>query len=292
MKTSLTIAFIGLGRMGRPMAAQLAAAGYLLRTCDKAPRAQLPGATACASPAEAAQGAKLVVTMLPDGKAVRAALLGRGGAAAALGRGSIVIDMSSSDPTGTRALGAELGKRGIRLLDAPVSGMVVGATNGTLTIMVGSSAALFAKVRPVLEVMGKAIYRAGPLGAGHAVKALNNYISAAGTIAAFEAVIIGRKFGLDPAVMTDIFNSSAGSNSTTRNKIKQHVLTGAFGSGFALALMAKDVGIAAGLAGALGVDAPLARKARDLWRAAERDLPAGADHTEMYRYLRGPKHKS
>jgi 3-hydroxyisobutyrate dehydrogenase len=271
------------------MAARLAAAGYLLRTYDKAPRARLPGATACGSPGEAARGAGIVITMLPDGRAVRSVLVGRGGAADALARGGIVIDMSSSDPTGTLALGVELAKRGLRLMDAPVSGMVVGARSGTLTIMAGGRAALLEKVRPVLEAMGKAIYRAGPLGAGHAVKALNNYISAAGTIAAFEAVLVGRAFGLDPAVMTDIFNSSAGSNSTTRNKIKQHVLTNAFASGFSLALMAKDVGIAADLARSLGVGAPLTRKTRQLWRSAELALPAGADHTEIYRYLKALK---
>jgi len=289
MKPLPTIAFIGLGRMGRPMAARLAAAGYLLRTYDKAPRVRLPGATACGSSGEAAKGAGIVITMLPDGRAVRSALVGRGGVADTLARGGIIIDMSSSDPIGTRALGADLAGRGLRLIDAPVSGMVVGARSGTLTIMAGGPAPTLAKVRPVLEAMGKAIYRAGPLGAGHAVKALNNYISAAGTIAAFEAILVGRAFGLDPAVMTDIFNSSAGSNSTTRNKIKQHVLTNAFASGFSLALMAKDVGIAAGLARSLGVDTPLARRTRDLWRAAGRAMPAGADHTEIYRYLKALK---
>jgi 3-hydroxyisobutyrate dehydrogenase len=123
------------------------------------------------------------------------------------------------------------------------------------------------------------------------VKALNNYIAAAGTVAAFEAVIVGRAFGLDPALMTDIFNSSAGRNSTTENKIRQHVLSRRFASGFALALMAKDVGIAAGLARSLHVDAPLMRRTRDLWRAAGRGLPAGADHTEIYRYLDRPARK-
>ena len=238
------IAFIGLGRMGRPMAARLVAAGYPLRVHDKASRVRLPGATSCASPAEVASGARVLVTMLPDGKTVRSALLGRSGAASALAAGSIVIDMSSADPVATRALGAELSRRGIELLDAPVSGRVDGARAGTLTIMAGGKAATLRKVRPVLEALGKETFLAGPLGAGHAVKALNNYIAAAGTIAAFEAVIVGRAFGLDPALMTDIFNPSAGRNSTTLNKVRQHVLSGEFASGLALALMAKDVGIA------------------------------------------------
>jgi 3-hydroxyisobutyrate dehydrogenase len=268
------------------MAARLGAAGYALRVYDKSVRARIPGAVACASPAQAANGAAVLIAMLPDGKAVRAVLLGRNGAASALGPKSIVVDMSSSDPMATRALGAELAARGIELLDAPVSGRVDGARAGTLTIMAGGKAATLKRVRTVLGMLGKRIFHAGPLGAGHAVKALNNYIAAAGTIAAFEAVIVGRAFGLDPALMTDIFNASAGRNSTTENKLKQQVLSRRFGSGFALALMAKDVGIAARLARSLGVDAPLTRKTRDLWRAARDGLPEDADHTEIFRYLR------
>ena len=289
-----TIAFIGLGRMGRPMAARLAAAGYALRVYDKGARPRILGATVCASAAECAHGAQVLITMLPDGKAVRSALLGRNGAAPALEPKSIVIDMSSSDPMATRELGADLAARGIELLDAPVSGRVDGARAGTLTIMAGGKAATLKKSAPGARGPGEKIFLAGPLGAGHAVKALNNYIAAAGTIAAFEAVIVGRAFGLDPALMTDIFNASAGRNSTTENKVKQQVLSGAFASGFALALMAKDVGIAEGLARALGMDAPLTRKTRDLWRAAQRRLPSNADHTEIYRYLDalGQKRKS
>ena len=286
------IAFIGLGRMGRPMAARLAAAGYAMRVYDKAVSARIRGASPCASPGEAALGAQVLITMLPDGRAVRSALLGLRGAAAALAPGSIVIDMSSSDPMATRELGRKLATRGIELLDAPVSGRVEGARNGTLTIMAGGNAATLRKVRPVFQVLGKRIFHAGPLGAGHAVKALNNYIAAAGTIAAFEAVIVGRAFGLDPKLMTDIFNNSAGRNSTTENKVKQHVLSGRYGSGFALALMAKDVGIAAALARAVGVEAPLTKRTRGLWRGAQAGLPEGADHTEMYRYLARPKPKS
>lgn len=282
-----TIGFIGLGRMGRPMAARLAAAGYGLRVHDKVAGVRVRGATNCSSPAEAAAGADVLVTMLPDERAVRAALLGRNGAAAALSPGSLVIDMSSSDPVATRELGAALAKWGLRLLDAPVSGRVEGARNGTLTIMAGGRAADLEHVRPVLEALGQRIFHAGPLGAGHAVKALNNYIAAAGTVAAFEAVIVGRAFGLDPALMTDIFNASAGRNSTTENKVKQHVLSGAFGSGFALGLMAKDVRIADALARSVGLQAPLTRRTREVWRAAERNLRAGADHTEIYRYLDG-----
>lgn len=157
--------------------------------------------------------------------------------------------------------------------------------------MAGGKPATLRKVRPVLEVLGNRIFHAGPLGAGHAVKALNHYIAAAGTIAAFEALIIGRTFGLDAVLMTDIFNASAGRNSTTENKVKQQVLSGKFASKFALSLMAKDVGIAAALARSLRVDAPFTRKTRELWRAAQGGRPAGADHTEIYCYLKGLERK-
>ena len=155
--------------------------------------------------------------------------------------GSVVIDMSSSSPVGTRELGPILEKRGIRLIDAPVSNGVKGATAATLAIMVGGDRAIFEQYRPLFEKLGNQIFHAGPLGAGHAVKALNNYVSAAGLVAACEAVITGQRFGLDPAVVVDILNASSGMNNTTKNKFKQHMLSGTFGAGFTTGLMAKDV---------------------------------------------------
>ena len=133
--------------------------------------------------------------------------------------------------------------------------------------------------------MGKQIFHVGPLGAGHAVKALNNYLGAAGTLAGFEALLVARALGLDPRPMLEAFNASTGRNYTTERKIPQQVLTGAFASGFRLALMAKDVGIAARLARDLGVEAPYLDHTLRLWRDAQRKLPRGADHTEIYRYL-------
>ena len=156
--------------------------------------------------------------------------------------------MSSADPTGTRALGAALEASGIEFMDAPVSGAVAGAKSATLAIMVGGTVSGLARVLPVLKAMGNQIFHVGPLGAGHAVKALNNYLGAAGTLAGFEALLIARAFGLDPKPMLDAINASTGRNSTTERKIGRDVLTGAFASGFKLALMAKDVSIAAELA--------------------------------------------
>jgi 3-hydroxyisobutyrate dehydrogenase len=262
--------------MGEPMAANLARAGFAVQSFDAA------GKGTRQSIREAASGADALVTMLPDGEVVREVVLE---ALPALQAGAVVIDMSSSDPSGTRALAAALAAKKVELVDAPVSGAVGKARDGTLAIMVGGQKDAVQRVDAVLRAMGREIFHCGPVGAGHAVKALNNYLGAAGTIAGFEALLVARAFGLDPKPMIDAINASTGKNSTTERKIPQQVLTGAFASGFKLALMAKDVGIAAGLARDLGVPAPYLRETLKLWRAAQRKLPAQADHTEIYRYL-------
>jgi len=258
------------------MAANLAREGFALRSFD------LNGSGSCRSIREAAKGAEALITMLPDGDAVREAVLD---ALPALKAGSVVIDMSSSDPVGTRALGLALSRNNVQFVDAPVSGAVAGAKDGTLAIMAGGNASTIKRISSILKTMGNRIFHVGPLGAGHAVKALNNYLGAAGTLAGFEALLVARAFGLQPRPMIEAFNASTGRNYTTERKIPQQVLTGAFASGFRLALMAKDVGIAAGLARDLGVETPYLDHTLKLWRDAQRKLPRGADHTEIYRYL-------
>ncbi|HUQ24615.1 MAG TPA: NAD(P)-dependent oxidoreductase [Burkholderiales bacterium] len=269
------VAFIGLGVMGQPMAANLAREGFAVQSFD------LKGNGNCKSIREAARGAEALVTMLPDGDAVREAVLE---ALPALSRGCVVVDMSSSDPLGTRALGAALAAKNVFLVDAPVSGAVVGARNATLAIMAGGEKAAFRKVLQVLQAMGKSIFHVGPLGAGHAVKALNNYLGAAGTLAGFEALLIARAFELDPKPMLEAINASTGRNSTTERKIARDVLTGAYASGFRLALMTKDVGIAAQLARGLGLETPFLKETLRMWREAQRRLPRDADHSEIYKY--------
>jgi 3-hydroxyisobutyrate dehydrogenase len=271
-----TVAFIGLGQMGKLMSANLAAGGYAVQSYD------LNGRGNRNSAKEAADGAHILITMLPDGAAVREAVLA---ALPGLQAGAIVVDMSSSDPAATRALEKELNRKQILLLDAPVSGSVVGARDATLAIMVGGDAEILKHVRPVLEKMGKKIFHCGPLGAGHAMKALNNYIGGSGTIAAFEALLVGKAFGLDPATMVEVFNASTGYNSTTQRKIPQQVLTNAFASGFSAALMTKDVGIADAIARLAKVPAPYLATTSKLWSQALKRLPRGADHTEMFHFL-------
>jgi len=258
------------------MAANLAREGFAVQSYD------LKGNGNCGSIREAAKGAQTLITMLPDGDAVREAVME---ALPVLPSGAIVVDMSSSDPMGTRALGVALAAKNVSLVDAPVSGAVMGARNASLAIMAGGDRAAFRKVLPVLQALGKDIVLVGSLGAGHAVKALNNYLGAAGTVAGFEALLIARAFGLDPDPMLQAINASTGRNYTTERKIPRQILTGAFASGFKLALMAKDVGIAAGLARDLGLPAPYLRETLRLWRDAQRKLPKGVDHTEIYHYL-------
>jgi 3-hydroxyisobutyrate dehydrogenase len=231
-----------------------------------------------------------VITMLPDGKIVRKVLCGQNDddkncVMTGLKPGSLIIDMSSSSPIGTRELGALLEKRGIKLIDAPVSNGVKGATAATLAIMVGGDPALFAQNKALFEKLGNPIFHAGPLGAGHAVKALNNYVSAAGLVSACEAVIAGQRFGLDAGVIVDILNASSGMNNTTKNKFKQHMLSGTFGAGFVTGLMAKDVRTALEVVEATGASSLLAKPCADIWNSMEQQLGFTSDHTEMFRYL-------
>jgi len=202
--------------------------------------------------------------------------------------GSLVIDMSSSAPVGTQALGAELAEARIRLVDAPVSGGVKRAVDGSLAIMAGGAAADVEAARPILAAMGKQIFLTGPLGSGHAMKALNNYVSAAGLAAAAEAVMVGERFGLASDTVVDILNASTGRNNATDNKLKQFILSRSFGSGFSLGLMAKDLRIALATAEATHTPTPLGAACVALWNAAERALGGAADHTEIARYLRDP----
>jgi len=295
--TSLSgkIGFIGIGTMGTPMAANLVKAGYKLMIYDADPEhtaalASTHELEVARSLPELGGSCPTVITMLPDGKVVRQVLCGEADnfgdcVAAGLDTGSLVIDMSSSSPIGTRELGAILEARGVRLIDAPVSNGVRGAIAGTLAIMVGGDRTLFEECRPLFEKLGNQVFYAGPLGAGHAIKALNNYVNAAGLVATCEAVIAGQRFGLDPGVIVDILNASSGMNNTTKNKVKQFMLSGAFNAGFTTGLMAKDVRTALEVAAAMGGSTRMARHTADIWNGAEQSLGAASDHTAIFRFL-------
>jgi 3-hydroxyisobutyrate dehydrogenase len=289
--TIRTVGFVGLGNMGEPMVRRLATAGYEVRAYDVADQARArlsgtAGVTVTTTPAEVADGADAVILMLPDSDVVEHVLLGDG----LLDRvrpPTVVADMSSSEPARTRALAERAASRGITLVDAPVSGGVVGARTGSLTIMTGGPADALEALGPVLGVLGARTVHAGDIpGAGHAIKALNNLMSAAHLLASSEAMLAGQAFGLDPAVMLDIVNTSSGRSGSTENKWPNYILPGTFDSGFSIAFMVKDMKIALQLAEAAGTPAPLSRAAVAAWAAADAEMPAAADHTEIARWLR------
>jgi 3-hydroxyisobutyrate dehydrogenase len=287
------IGFVGIGNMGTPMAGHLVKAGWRVHVYDVDTEkargfVKAHGGSACGSLADVGRQSDVVITMLPDGGVVRRVVLGEGASGdclmRGLARGAIVIDMSSSAPVGTRELGAELNRHGVLLLDAPVSGGVRGAVAATLAIMVGGDPALAERCAPLLSAMGRRFY-AGTLGSGHAVKVLNNYVSAAGLAAAGEALIIGARFGIEPKAMLDIVNASTGRNNSTENKFAQFIFNKKFNSGFSLGLMAKDLSLAMGVAKAVNVDAELGQACLQLWQEAERELGGSADHTEVVRHI-------
>src|SRR5262245_14754060 len=283
------IGFVGLGNMGAPMARRLVNAGHELMVADAIPEAieRFAAGSKCehaASLRSLGERCQVVITMLPNGYILRDVLLGADGIAPHLAAGSIAIDMSSSSPLGTRELAADLAKRGIPLIDAPVSGGVKKAVDGTLAIMAGGEAAPVARVKPILEVMGK-VFTTGGSGSGHAMKSLNNFLSAANLAIAAEAVLAGQRFGLDPANMIAILNASTGRNTGTDSKFPNNVLPRTFNSGFALGLMAKDLRLALEVARSTGAPAGLLELTAQMWANAEQQLGGKADNTEIVKYL-------
>jgi len=285
------VGFAGIGNMGWPMAANLARKGFAVTAYDKdASRAERfarehgAGCTAASTPRDLAS-VEALITMLPTGADVRQALLEDGGGIAAhLARGTLVIDMSSSDPVGTRSLGRELESRGLVFMDAPVSGAVPRARTGTLAIMIGSlDRAAIERARPILLAMGERLFEVGPLGAGHAMKGLNNFLAGTGFAAACEVLLAGRRFGLDPATMIDVLNVSSGRSWVTELVMKEQVIDGKHSSGFTLGLLAKDVKIAADLAAAMHLDAPVMQLVSKRWAEARDELGYGTDNTEAIR---------
>ena len=288
----MRVGFIGLGNMGLPMAANLARAGEELivydlnqdvvdafvKEFDALPANGLESV---------ARNADIVITIVPTGRDVRRIVMGADGEAGLaefMDAGKLLLDMSSSDPTGTVTLAGELSEQGIPMVDAPVSGGVRRAKDGSLAIMVGGDAAAVDRCRPLLDIMGGQIFDCGPAGSGHAMKALNNMLSAIGLAAAGEALIVGKQFGLDPATMIDTINRSTGKNNATEVKFHQFVLNGAFNAGFTNGLMLKDLTTAQDLARATGVPAPFTAAVREAFAATLAQYGPNSDHTEVVRW--------
>lgn len=285
----MNVGFVGLGNMGWPMARNLRHAGHrvVVHDADTTRTARFVeefGGVAADAPADFAE-TPVVVTMLPDGRAVAQAILEwQGGIAAALTPGSVVVDMSSSNPLDTRALGGELAQRGLGTVDAPVSGGITRADSGSLTIMVGGDdVQAIERAEPVLNVLAARLFRTGPLGSGHAMKALNNYCGATSYAATAEALAIGQHFGLRGEVMLDVLNAASGRSFNTEVVFKDEVVPGRYASGFALALLAKDVGIAASLAASSGLEAPVCGLVSRRWSQALEELGPTTDHSAAHK---------
>lgn len=283
------VGFIGIGNMGWPMAGRLAGSDHVLSVHDnRADRAAQFATRFGGSPASSlallAAASDIVITILPTSDQVEQVLFGAEDALATnLRPGAVVVDMTSGQPARTIAFGERLAALGVGMIDAPVSGGVARAETGDLAIMVGGAEETIARCMPLLERMGSTILRTGTLGSGQAMKALNNLVSAGGFLIGIEALLIGKRFGLDPTTMVEVLNASSGSNNSTQKKFKQFVLSQRYDSGFALALMAKDVGIALELAQQAGIDVPFAAQCRALWAEAAAVLGVEADHTELAR---------
>jgi 3-hydroxyisobutyrate dehydrogenase len=269
--------------MGSEMVARLSEAGWEILVYDIDPArtrglASMRGVTAAAS-LEGFDSISLVICMLPSSDQVEDVVAAPTGLVTVLRAGSVIVDMSSSDPRRTVALAEKTRQHGIDLVDAPVSGGVAKAKTGELTIMFGGSEESLTRCRPALTAIGTTIVTVGSVGSGHAMKALNNLLSAIGLAAAGEVIEIGRRFGLDPTVMLNVINTSTGRNHATENKIAQFVLSQTFASGFALRLMVKDVSIAVDLGREEGVSMPMSEACRTVWEGAAETLAPDSDHT-------------
>jgi 3-hydroxyisobutyrate dehydrogenase len=277
------VAFIGIGNMGWPMAANLVKAGFDVTVCDVVPGradafAAETGAKAAASPADAASGTEAVVIIVPTSKQVAEAV---DAMAPSLAKGMLVIDMTSGQPGRTREIAAALAGQGVAMIDCPVSGGVPRAKTGQLAIMAGGEEADLDRADAVLKAMGTSIHRCGPIGAGQAMKALNNLVSAGGYLIGIEALLIGQRFGLDPAKMVDVLNASTGMNNSTQKKFKEYVLSRRFDAGFGLDLMVKDLSIALEVGRETTTPTPFAALCREMWASAAALLGPGADHTAV-----------
>lgn len=285
----MKVAFLGLGAIGAPMARHLAPRYELSvwnRTASKATAfAKETSSQAANTPADAVRGAAVAITCLPTSREVESLLDGDDGMLGAFDSGATLIDCTSGDPATSRRIAARLAERGVGFVDAPVSGGVSGAMKGILTIMCGGDEATMARARPVLEAFGEKIVLCGPIGAGHAVKAVNQAMLGIHIWSLSEGLVALQKAGVSPETALDVINSSSGRSNTSMNLFPERVVTRAFPRTFRLALMDKDVRIAADFAREYGVASPLLQLTSELLREARRELGEEADHVETVQML-------
>jgi 3-hydroxyisobutyrate dehydrogenase len=286
----MKIAFLGLGDIGHLMASHLARDPFDLVVWNRTARksedfARTHKVRVAATPADAVRGAAVVITCLPSSVEVEAVLHGENGMLDALRKGAVLVDCTSGDPPTSRSIAAELGGRGVEFIDAPVSGGTIAAKAGSLTVMWGGETTVFERVRPVIEAFGKKIVHAGPVGSGDALKAVNNALLAVHILSAAEGLAILVKAGVDPKVALDVINASSGRSNSSENLIPQRVLTRAFPRTFRLALLEKDIGIAAVMADDLDARTPLLSLTAERFHEARERLGEQADHVEAVKMV-------
>lgn len=285
----MKVAFLGLGAIGEPMARHLATRYDLAvwnRTGARAASfAAEHGARHATTPAEAAQGAAAVITCLPTSREVEEVVTGPTGLLTGMVAESVLIDCTSGDPATSRRLASQLAERAIGFVDAPVSGGVSGAVKGILTVMCGGDAATFERARPFLEAFGEKIVLCGPVGAGHAVKAVNQAMLGAHIWALAEGLVALEKAGVSTSTALDVINASSGRSNSSMNLFPERVMTRAFPRTFRLALLDKDARIAADFAREHGVQSPLLQLTSELLRMARHVLGEEADHVEAVKVI-------
>lgn len=286
----MDIGFIGLGVMGAPMAGHLARAGHRLTVLDidRAVTERVArelGAQAAGTAAEVARGSEVIITMLPNGEVVQQVVLGEDGVLQGVRAGALLLDTSSAEPWLTERTAAALAELGATMVDAPVSGAAWGAAEAKLVFMVGGRDADVARVRPLLELMGRSVHHLGGLGCGHAMKCLNNCITAMTFAATSEALVAGKRYGLDPKAMVDVLNESTGGSWITQTHYHQRIFNRSFDDPFKLALMLKDVGIALQLAKQTASPMPMAGLGQQLWAMADHAAGPGASVSELVRWV-------
>jgi 3-hydroxyisobutyrate dehydrogenase len=292
----MKIGFVGTGTMGQPMVNNLVKKGFAVVAYDVVPAAldaaARLGAAPAGSAAEVATQADLVITMLPSSSHVEAAYLGPGGIAEGAGRGRLCVDMSTIDPGTSRRVAATLRARGLRFLDAPVSGAVPRAVEGTLTIMVGGEAHDLDEARPALAALGSAIIHVGPVGAGEVAKLCNNLIAGVAMVAVSEAFRIAEGFGVDVKILTQVIARSSGNTWVMEHGhpvpgiVEKSAATRDYAPGFMTDLMAKDLGLAVNAARELRVPVVVAPAAQQLLRLASAHGYGRKDFSSVYAFLR------
>ena len=275
------VGFVGLGAMGSVMSPLLVKAGYQVFGYDIIANIDVSSGVKQLDTLDDFAKFDAVILMLPNSKIVSQVVT----KLLEINTKSILIDMSSSDPRETKKLGKAIETKGLKFLDAPVSGGVSRAKTGDLMIMAGGKEQDLEEVKDLLSVMGTVQF-AGPLGSGHAIKALNNYVSAAGLIASFEALATARSFGIKPENFLKIINGATGKNNTTEVKLDKFVVSEQFNSGFALDLMVKDVSIAHNLIKDLSSDNPLSSDVYNYLSESLKLLGDNPDHTEVYKVIK------